>query len=189
MAQSSPNDITRLLLAWGNGEKEALDELIPLVHNELRRMAKNYMRQQRPGHTLQATALVNEFYLKLIDSSQVNWQNRTHFFAIAAQLMRRILVNFARAKNSLKRGGKINKVQFNEDLGMPSEKETDLVALDDALRILTKLSPRQSQIVELRFFGGLTEDEIAGYLDISSRTVRRDWSLARAWLYRELNRT
>ena len=179
--------ITQLLLAWGGGNKAALNELTPIVYDELRRLAKTYMRGQRPGHTLQTTALVNEAYLRLIDSSRIDWQDRTHFFAMAARLMRRILVDFARARNSLKRGGDMQKVSFEEALAVPLEPETDLVALDDALKKLAELNPRQSQVVELRYFGGLSEEEIAATLEISVRTVRRDWSVARAWLYRELN--
>ena len=186
MNQSSEN-ITRLLLAWGNGNTAALDELMPLVYDELRRIAKNYMRGQRGGHTLQTTALVNEAYLKLIDSSRVNWQNRTHFFAISAQLMRRVLVDFARAKRSLKRGGERIQITLDEKIEEPFEKETDLIELDEALQTLAEMNPRQSQIVELRYFGGLSEEEIAETLNISTRTVRRDWNVARAWLYRELS--
>ena len=178
--------ITELLVAWGNGEASALEQLMPLVYKELRQIAGNYMRRQNPGHTLQTTALVNEAYLRLIDSSRVNWQNRTHFFAVSAQLMRRILVDSARRKNSLKRGGDRLLVTLDEEAEIPLEKETDMVALDDALKRLAELSPRQSQIVELRYFGGLTEEQIAETLKISERTVRRDWTLARAWLYREL---
>ena len=176
-----------MLLAWGDGDRAALDELTPVVYDELRRLARGYMRRQNPGHTLQTTALVNEAYLRLIDSSQVNWQNRAHFFAMAARLMRRILVDFARARSSLKRGGDMRKVSFEEALAVPLEPETNLVALDDALKKLAELNPRQSQVVELRYFGGLSEEEIAATLEISVRTVRRDWSIARAWLYRELN--
>jgi RNA polymerase sigma factor (TIGR02999 family) len=176
-----------MLLAWGDGDRAALDELTPIVYDELRRLARNYMRRQNPGHTLQTTALVNEAYLRLIDSSQVNWQNRAHFFAMAARLMRRILVDFARARGSLKRGGDMQKVSFEDALAVPLEPETNLVALDEALKKLAELNRRQSQVVELRYFGGLGEEEIAAALEISVRTVRRDWSVARAWLYRELN--
>jgi RNA polymerase sigma-70 factor, ECF subfamily len=186
MNQAS-TDITRLLLAWGQGDQAAFDELMPLVYDQLRKLAKNYMRQQRPGHTLQTTALVNEAYLKLIDSSRVNWQNRTHFFAISAQLMRRVLVDFARAKNSLKRGGERIQVTLDEKIEVPTEKPLDLVALDEALQTLAKMNERQAKIVELRYFGGLSEEEIAETLGISYRTVRRDWNIAKAWLYRELS--
>jgi len=186
MNQSTSPQITQLLLAWGGGDQAALDELMPLVYNELRKLAKSYMRRQRPGHTLQTTALVNEAYLRLIDSSRVNWQNRTHFFAMAAQLMRRILVDFARTRNSLKRGGGQIQITLDEGIEIPFEKETDLVALDEALKNLENLNPRQSQVVELRYFGGLSEEEIAATLEISVRTVRRDWSVARAWLFRRM---
>jgi RNA polymerase sigma factor (TIGR02999 family) len=184
---ASQDDITRLLLAWGAGDQAALDELMPLVYSELRKLARGYMRNQPADHTLQTTALVNEAYLRLIDSSRVNWQNRTHFFAISAQLMRRILVDFARRRNSLKRGGEVQKVELDEGLVVPLEEKTDLVALDDALKILAEMNPRQSQVVELRYFGGLSEEEIAEHLEISVRTVRRDWSVARAWLFRKLS--
>lgn len=186
MGQQSSPEITKLLIAWGQGDQTALDELMPLVYAELRKLAKNYMRQQRPDHTLQTTALVNEAYLRLIDSSRVNWQNRTHFFAISANLMRRVLVDFARAKTSLKRGGERIQVTLDEKIEIPSEKAMDLVALDEALQMLATMNERQSRIVELRYFGGLNEEEIAETLNISTRTVRRDWNIARAWLYREL---
>jgi RNA polymerase sigma factor (TIGR02999 family) len=179
-------EITKLLLAWRQGDQTALEELIPLVYAELRKLAKNYMRQQRPGHTLQTTALVNEAYLRLVDSSRVNWQNRTHFFAISANLMRRVLVDFARAKNSQKRGGERIQVTLDERIEVPSENVTDLVALDEALQKLAEMNERQAKIVELRYFGGLSEDEIAENLEISTRTVRRDWNIAKAWLYRRM---
>jgi RNA polymerase sigma-70 factor (ECF subfamily) len=185
MEQISP-DITQLLLAWRNGDPSALEQLMPAVYDELRLIANRYMRQQRPGHTLQTTALVNEAYLKLIDSSRVNWQNRTHFFAISAQLMRRILVDFARAKNSLKRGGERVQVTLDEQIEAPAEKGLDLVALDEALQELARMNERQSQIVELRYFGGLSEEEIAETLKVSTRTVRRDWNIARVWLFRRM---
>ncbi|HEX8249329.1 MAG TPA: sigma-70 family RNA polymerase sigma factor [Pyrinomonadaceae bacterium] len=187
MNQPASQEITQLLLAWGSGDKAALDALMPIVYDELRKLAKRYMRRQNPDHTLQTTALVNEAYLRLIDSSRVRWQDRTHFFAISAQLMRRILVDFARAKNSRKRGGEQIQITLDERIEAPFEKEMNLVALDEALQNLAKLSQRQSQIVELRYFGGLSEEEISETMEISTRTVRRDWSLARAWLYRELN--
>jgi RNA polymerase sigma factor (TIGR02999 family) len=187
MNKAASQEITQLLLAWGSGDKAALDALMPMVYDELRRLAKRYMRRQNAGHTLQTTALVNEAYLRLIDSSRVRWQDRTHFFAISAQLMRRVLVDFARAKNSRKRGGEQIQITLDEQIEAPFEKETNLVALDEALQKLAQLSQRQSQIVELRYFGGLSEEEIAETLAISTRTVRRDWSLARAWLYRELS--
>lgn len=178
--------ITQLLLAWRNGEPRALDDLMPLVLRELKKIARNYMRGQRVGHTLQTTGLVNEAYMRLVDSNRVNWQDRTHFFAIAAQLMRRVLVDMARRKNSAKRGGERVQVSLADDVKAAPERDTDVVALDEALERLAQLNPRHSQIVELKYFGGLTEDEIAETLKISVRTVRRDWNVARAWLYREL---
>lgn len=189
MAQPSVQDITRLLVAWGQGDQTALERLMPLVYDELRRLAKRHMNRQPPGHTLQTTALVNEAYLRLIDANQVRWQNRAHFFAVSAQLMRRILVDFARSRKSLKRGAEARQVTLDDSLEVSPERGADLVALDDALNTLAAMNPRQSQIVELRYFGGLSEEEIAEALKISTRTVRRDWSLARAWLYRELSQT
>jgi RNA polymerase sigma factor (TIGR02999 family) len=180
-------EITQLLLAWGRGEQAALDQLTPLVYDELRRLAHRYMRREHPGHTLQTSALVNEVYLRLIDSSHVRWQNRVHFFAVSAQLMRRILVDFARSRHNLKRGGGVRQVSLDEALLVSNESSTDLVALDDALKALASLDARQSQVVELRFFGGLSVEETAEVLHVSEGTVRRDWSLARAWLHRELN--
>ena len=183
------HEITQLLLAWRKGERSALDELIPLVQSELRRLARGYMRRQKPDHTLQTTALVNEAFLRLVDSDRVNWQDRNHFFAICAQLMRRILVDFARKKSSLKRGGDGVHITLNENVDVVDEKAADVIALDEALERLAAMNERQSRIVELRYFGGLTEDEVAETLDISTRTVRRDWNVARAWLFRELSRT
>lgn len=188
MSKEGSPQITKLLLQWREGKTEALDELVPLVHDELRRIARNFMRRQNPGHTLQTTALVNEAFIRLVDSNRVNWQDRNHFFAISAQLMRRVLVDVARRKNSLKRGGERVQVTLDDKLNVSDEKETDIIALDEAMSLLAELNPRQSQIVELRYFGGLTEEQIADTLEISSRTVRRDWNLARAWLFRELNR-
>jgi RNA polymerase sigma factor (TIGR02999 family) len=186
MEEHSPADITQLLLEWRNGSERALEDLMPLVYAELRRMARNYMRRQSPGHTLQTTALVNEAYMRLVDSNRVNWQDRNHFFAVSAQLMRRILVDFARKKNSKKRGGDQLLVTLDERVDKAAENGLDLVGLDEALTRLGEFSPRQSRIVELRYFAGLTEEQIADTLKISSRTVRRDWNLARAWLFREL---
>jgi len=180
------DQITELLLAWRKGESTALDELMPLVQRELKQIARNFMRRQRVGHTLQTTALVNEAYVRLIDSNRVNWQDRSHFFAISAQLMRRILVDFARRKNSAKRGGDRVQVSLADEVKATPENQTDVVDLDEALTKLAKMNPRHCHIVELKYFGGLTEEEIAETLGISVRTVRRDWNLARAWLYREL---
>jgi RNA polymerase sigma factor (TIGR02999 family) len=180
------DQITQLLVAWRNGEEKALEDLIPLVHRELKRIARNFMRRQRVGHTLQTTALVNEAFVRLVDSDKVNWTDRSHFFAISAQLMRRVLVDAARRKNSAKRGGERLQVTLADDIAASESDQVDVVAVDEALDRLAKLNQRHCQIVELRYFGGLTEDEIAEALKVSSRTVRRDWNLARAWLYREL---
>jgi RNA polymerase sigma factor (TIGR02999 family) len=188
MSRRAPADITRLLLAWGNGDGEALGSLMPLVYEELHRTAERYMRRERPGHTLQATALVNEAYVKLIDSSRVRWEDRAHFFAVAAQLMRRILVDFARRRHKQKRGGAWERVTFAEDLVGGTEQQPELVALDEALQDLSKLDPRKAHVVELRFFGGLSLEETAEVLEVSPDTVGRDWSAARAWLLRELRR-
>ena len=179
-------EITQLLTAWREGDGTALEKLMPMVYRELRRIAGNFMRRQDRGHTLQATALINEAYLRLVDSKRVNWQSRTHFFAVSAQLMRRVLVDSARQRNSQKRGGDHLRITLDERVDLPLQDNTDLVALDEALSRLAKLSPRQCQVVELRYFAGLTEEQIAETLKISERTVRRDWNLARTWLYREL---
>jgi RNA polymerase sigma-70 factor, ECF subfamily len=187
MTKRSPDEITALLLAWSHGQSSALDQLIPLVHDELHRIAKRYMRRERPGQTMQTTALVDEAYLRLIDSSRVHWQNRAHFFAIAAQLMRRILVDFARRRHNLKGGGAATKVSFDEALVVSREAGAEMIAVDDALNTLASLDARQSQVVELRFFGGLSINETAEVLKVSEGTVRRDWSLAKAWLHRELS--
>lgn len=188
MSQVSSQEITQLLLAWGQGDAVALETLMPLVYGELRKLARRHMNRQRTGHTLQTTALVNEAYLRLIDSSRVQWQDRAHFFAVAAQLMRRILVDFARARCNQKRGGNAPTIALDEAPEVAAERGPDLIALDDALQTLAALSPRQCRIVELRYFGGLSEAEIAAVLAISERTVRRDWNLARVWLYRELTK-
>jgi RNA polymerase sigma factor (TIGR02999 family) len=186
MTQASPENVTGLLLAWSDGDQAALEKLIPLVYAELHRLAKRYMRRENAGHTLQTSALVNEAYLRLIEAHRVRWQNRSHFFAVSAQLMRRILVDFARARQSRKRGGSARQVSLDEGLVVSPERGADLLALDEALGRLSALNARQSQVVELRYFGGLNEEEVAEVLKVSSRTVRHDWSLARAWLYREL---
>ena len=182
----SPKEITRLLVAWGDGDEAALAELTPLVYQQLHRLAHHYLSHERPGHTLQTSALVNEAYLRLIDWKNMRWQNRAHFFAISAQLMRRILVDFARSRRYQKRGGGVPALELNDAALISGEKSTDLVALDEALVSLAQLDARQSQVVELRFFGGLTVDETAEILKVSEATVRRDWSLARAWLRREM---
>jgi RNA polymerase sigma factor (TIGR02999 family) len=188
MIGPSTQQVTKLLQAWGQGQDAALDELLPLVHQELRRLARRYMFGERPGHTLQTTALVNEAYLRLVNSRRVNWQNRAHFFAISAQLMRRILVDSARARRYQKRGGGAPKVTLDEALIGPQEKGQDLVALDDALKALSGVDPRKSRVVELRFFGGLDVKETAEVLKVSPDTVLRDWRLAKAWLGREMGK-
>jgi len=185
---TSQADVTQLLLSWRNGNDEALQKLIPLVHDELHRLAKRYVAGERPGATLQTTLLVNEAYLRLVDSSRVQWQNRAHFFAISAQLMRRVLVDLARSRNYLKRGGDAEKVPLEEAGELCDDLDTDFVALDDALRRLAEVDARKSQIVELRFFGGLSLEETAEVLHVSPRTVMREWNLARAWLHRELKK-
>jgi RNA polymerase sigma factor (TIGR02999 family) len=186
---SSSKEVTQLLLDCRDGNKEALDRLMPLVYDELRRLAKSYMRRERPDNTLQPTALVNEAYLRLIDQRDVRWQNRAHFFGIAAQLMRRILVDRARSHHAVKRGGDGERVPLNEAvISAPTRPDVDLISLDDALAKLTEIDPQQSRIVELKFFGGLTVEEIAEILKISPATVKRDWSLAKAWLHREIRK-
>jgi|SRR5215813_2944490 len=186
MQTYSREEITQLLLAWSCGDESALTKLAPLVYEELHRLAHHYMSQERVGHTLQTTALVNEAYVRLIDWKNLRWQNRAHFFAVSAQLMRHILVDFARARNYDKRGGGARRVELDDVAVTADDKSTDLLALDEALKALAKLDERQSRVVELRFFGGLTNDEVAEVLKVSEPTVRRDWSLARAWLYRNL---
>jgi RNA polymerase sigma-70 factor (ECF subfamily) len=184
---ASPPQVTRLLLAWSQGQSAALEELVPLVHGELKRLAHHYMAGQHPGHTLQTTALVNEAYLRLVDCSRVRWQNRAHFFAVSAQLMRRILVDFARSRRYLKRGAGVRPLSFEQAPDIFERTDPDLVALDDALNALA-VDPRKCQVVELRFFGGLTAEEAAEVLKVSPDTVLRDWKLAKVWLHRELNR-
>ncbi len=188
MQTHSPKEITRLLVAWGDGDQSALEELAPLVHSELHRLAHHYMGRERPGHTLQTSALVNEAYIRLIDWKNVRWQNRAHFFGVAAQLMRRILVDFARSRGYHKRGGGVMAVTLGDAALVTGGKGTDLIALDEALEALAELDARQSKVVELRFFGGLSIEEAAKVLKVSPGTVRRDWSLARAWLHRELTK-
>src|SRR6185503_3465608 len=180
-------EITGLLVAWSNGDKEALHQLLPLVEKELHRLAAGYMRREKPGHILQTTALVNEAYCKLINQKNVHWQNRAHFFGIAAQLMRRILIDQARSKKRAKRGGSDIRVSFNEANILGQAKDLDIVALDEALERLAAIDEQQSRIVELRFFSGLTVEETAEVLSISPATVKRDWSMAKAWLHREIS--
>ena len=186
MMTPSPHEITQLLIAWSNGDRSALEKLTPLVHAELYRLARHYMSHESPGHTLQATALVNEAYLRLIDWKNVHWQNRAHFFGVSARLMRHILVDYARSRKYQKRGGGAIQVSLDEAAVISKEGVADFIALDDALTSLAEIDPRKSQVVELRFFGGLSVDETAEVLKISPRTVMREWSLAQAWLYREL---
>jgi RNA polymerase sigma factor (TIGR02999 family) len=185
MQTQSPQEITRLLIAWSDGNQSALEELAPLVHSELHRLAHHYMGGERPGHILQTSALVNEAYLRLIDWENVRWQNRAHFFAVSAQLMRRILVDFARSKQNLKRGGALL-VSLSEAAAFPVERGGDLVALDEALIALSEVDHRKGQVVEMRFFGGLSIEEVAEVLNVSAETVMRDWRLAKVWLLREL---
>ena len=179
---------TTLLLAWGRGDETALDQLIPLVHDELRQLARRHMAGERPGHTLQATALVNEAYLRLIEVNQVRWQNRAHFFAMASRVMRRILVDAARARGYQKRGGGAPTVSLDEALLVSGEPRQDLIALDDALNALAAFDLRKSQVVEMRFFGGLSVEETAEALHVSIDTVKRDWRFAKLWLFRELGK-
>jgi len=182
----SDADITALLVDWNNGDKSALERLLPLVEKELHRLAHNFMRREDPDHTLQTTALINETYMRLVDKRKVQWQNRAHFFGIAAQLMRRILVNYARDQNRLKRGGREIHVSLSEALVMPTEKDRELIALNDALTKLEAIDERKGKVVELRYFGGLTVPEVAEVLKVSEITVMRDWKFAKAWLSREM---
>jgi RNA polymerase sigma factor (TIGR02999 family) len=174
------------LLAWGRGEADAFDRLMPLVNGELHRLARRHMAHERPGHTLQATALVNEAYLRLIDIKRVQWQSRAHFFSMAGRVMRRILVDLARARGNVKRGGGIPKLSLDDALAVSGEPDPDLVALDEAMQRLEARHPRQGRVVELRFFGGLTTEETAEALHVSTDTVGRDWRFAKLWLLREL---
>lgn len=182
----SPEEMTQLLVDWSEGDQAARDQLIPLVAQELHRIAHHHMNREGPGHTLQTTALVNEAYLRLIDQKHVRWQNRAHFFAIAAQTMRRILIDHARKHARAKRGGGLHKVSLDEVAVLSQERASEVVALDEALERLALIDPRRAQVVELRFYGGLDTNEIAEALRISPNTVTRDWNLARAWLSREL---
>src|SRR5262245_3355906 len=184
--KTSPHEVSQLLADWNSGNQSALDRLIPLVNDELRRLARHYMSRERPGHTLQTTALVNEAYLKLVGQRSVHWENRNHFYAIAAQLMRRILVDHARTQNYAKRGGKTRAISLDETAIVSKKPERDLVALDDALNSLAAIDPRRSKVVELRFFGGLSVEETAEVLKVSPVTVMRDWSVAKAWLYKTI---
>jgi RNA polymerase sigma factor (TIGR02999 family) len=188
MVVPASREVTRLLVDWGNGDRAALDELMPLVYDELRRLAGRYMRRESPGHTLQTSALINEAYLRLVDQRSVKWQNRAHFFGVAAQLMRRILVDHARNRSRAKRGGGAQMVSL-VDSAATSVEIAEVLALDETLNELAEMDPRKSKIVEMKFFGGLTTEEVAVILDVTPRTVEREWRKAKAWLYRALSKT
>jgi RNA polymerase sigma factor (TIGR02999 family) len=186
MHQDESNDVTGVLKRATEGDESAVNRLMPLVYEELRALAQSYLERERSGHTLQATALVHEAYVRLVDQRDVEWRNRAHFFAVAAQAIRRILVDHARERGRLKRGGRRERVPLDEDLGLEDEQDAELLALDEALTRLAALNQRQAQIVELKYFGGMDRQEVARYLGVSPRTVDGDWSMARAWLRREL---
>ena len=181
------HQITQLLAEWSDGNQAALDELYPLVYNELHRLARRYMSRERKGHTLQTTALINEAYVRLVDQKNVHWANRSHFFAISAQIMRRILIDHARRHAYAKRGGGAQQVSLDDVAMVARDLSSDLVQLDEALKTLAKMDARRCHVVELRYFGGLSNEEIAGVLKVSENTVTRDWNLARAWLYQQLS--
>lgn len=187
MRTSASQDVTQLLVDWSNGDQGALDKLMPLVHEELRRLAHRQMRRERPGHTLQTTALLNEAYLRLVDQKRVFWQNRAHFFAIAAQMMRRVLIDHARGRRYAKRGGGAPHVSLDEAAVLSEQRTASLLLLDEALTKLASADPQQSRVVELRYFGGLNAEETAEALNLSVDKVRREWSTAKAWLYREMS--
>ena len=182
----APENVTKLLVAWGDGNEAARDELMPLVYKELHRLAHQYMNRERPGHTLQTSALVNEAFMKLVDQRDVQWQSRAQFFGLAAQMMRRILVDYARSRHYAKRGGGAREVSLDEAMIVSEERRAEVVALDDALKGLAEFDARKSQIVELRFFGGLSIEETAEVLKVSPGTVMRDWTLAKAWLRKQM---
>jgi len=186
MARLSPTEVTQFLRDWGEGDQQALDELLPIVYGELRRLAQHYLSRERPDHTLQPTALVHEAYLRLVDQRGIAWQNRAHFFGVAARLMRRILVDYARRRRAAKRGGGAPKITLDRVAAGSQDRPEDVLALDEALTRLAQLDPRQQRIVELRYFSGLTVEDIAETLGISPATVKREWSIARAWLSREI---
>jgi RNA polymerase sigma factor (TIGR02999 family) len=188
LGEDTPGEVTNLLRAWSGGDQAALDRLAERVYSELRRMARRYMKNERHAHTLQSAGLVNEVYLRLVDVRRVEWRERAQFFAMAAQMMRRILVDAARARASKKRGGSAAWIDIDEAAVLSPEPDQSILALHEALATFSKFAPRQARVVELRYFGGLTEEEIVAALDISPRTVRRDWSFAKAWLSREMNR-
>jgi len=183
---SSEEEVTALLRRWRDGDEAALNKLTPLVYDELHRLAHNYIRRERPGHTLQTTALVNEAYVRLVDQNSVDWQNRAHFFGVAAQVMRHILVDYARQQTAVKRGGGVGRFNLDEGLIVSKESAAELVALDEALKALSNLYPRRSKVVELRYFGGLNNKEASEILNVSETTIERDWRFARAWLFREM---
>lgn len=187
MPSISPQEVTQLLADWGRGDKSAFDKLFPLVHEELRRIAQRQMSHERPGHTLQATALVNEAYLKLAGNEGFEWRDRAHFYAVCAQVMRHVLIDHARAHARDKRGGGAVQVSFNDAIALSEQRAEELVALDEALRSLEHLDPQKGRIVEMRYFGGLSIEETAEVLDISPRTVRREWRRSKAWLYRMIS--
>lgn len=188
MTEDAPHEVTQLLIDWSGGDQAAFDRLVPLVYGELQRLARGYMNREKAGHTLQTGALVNEAYLRLIDQRNMRWQNRAHFFGIAAQMMRRILVDSARKRGYAKRGGaNLLRVSLTEAAGLPQERAVDVAALDDALKSLAQMDPQQGRIVELRFFGGMTIEETAEALHISVDMVKREWATAKAWLYREMS--
>lgn len=188
MDSSASADVTQLLIAWSNGDQAARERLMSVVYEELHRLARRYMRNESPGHTLQTSALVNEAFIRLVGQKNVHWQNRSHFFGIAAQMMRRILVDYARSRNFAKRGGGAVKLSLEEGLIVSEERSEQVVAVHEALEGLAKIDPRQSQIVELKFFGGLSNEETGEVLDVSAGTVARDWTMAKAWLRREITK-
>ncbi|HVN06982.1 MAG TPA: sigma-70 family RNA polymerase sigma factor [Bryobacteraceae bacterium] len=185
--EPATHQVTELLQAWSDGEQDAAEQLVPMVYAELHSLAQRYMAHERPGHILQTTALVNEAYVRLVDSAQTNWRNRAHFFAACSQVMRRILVDWARSRQASKRGGEAQPLQLEEALVVADEPGADIVALDDALNALSALDPRKGQVVEMRFFGGLSVEETAAVLKTSPETVMRDWKFAKSWLRRELS--
>ena len=187
MATPAPHDVTALLESWSNGDPDALQRLMPLVYDELHRLARNYLRRERPDHTLQSTALVHEAYMRMVNQKTVQWQNRAHFFGVAAQSIRHILVDHARRYQTAKRGSGAHKLALDEAAGVTERADIDLIALDDALNGLSAVDPQQGRIVELRFFGGLSIEETAAVLKISPATVKRDWIMAKAWLYQNLS--
>ena len=189
MDASAPVEVTQLLIAWSNGDQVARERLMSVVYEELHRLARRYMRNESPGHTLQTSALVHEAFIRLVDQRNVHWQNRSHFFGIASQMMRRILVDYARSRNFAKRGGGAVKLSLEEGLIVSDERSEEVVAVHEALEGLAKIDPRQAQIVELKFFGGLSNEESAAVLSVSPGTVARDWTMAKAWLRREISKS